>query len=129
MKLVCPVTSGTTKWVFGARVSSSSNRFTFAGSTNGYYASSYNNLPGSIDASYNTDQAFELDKNKNITYINSVEVSNLTYSAFSATYNMVLFGCNTNGSVTKGKCKIYSCQIYDNDILIRDYVPVINDIE
>lgn len=126
MKLLCRVSSGTTNWAFGARTSSSSNRFTFAGSTNGYYSSSYATNAGNIDKSYNTVDVFVLDKNRNITYINGKEVSNVTYTSFSAPCNLTLFAVNTNGSVSKGKIRIYHCKIYDNGTLVRDYVPVVN---
>lgn len=38
-----------------------------------------------------------------------------------------LFGNNINGTTQQlSSLKIYSCQIYDNGVLIRDYVPCIN---
>ena len=39
--------------------------------------------------------------------------------------NLLLFATNTAGSADsqRGTMKLYSCQIYDNDTLVRDYVP------
>lgn len=44
--------------------------------------------------------------------------------SFACTYSLTLFAWN-NGSdgVTCNLCKVYSCQIYDNGTIIRDYIP------
>lgn len=48
-------------------------------------------------------------------------------SSISTTQTIFLFNFNsTNTSQTPSALKIYSCQIYDNDILIRDYKPVVD---
>lgn len=40
---------------------------------------------------------------------------------------LYLFGNNVGGSVEQMvSAKVYSCKIYDNEILVRDYVPCIN---
>ena len=123
-RLTCPVT-GSTNWAFGVRKSASSNNFGFAASTNDHYTSGYNNSQISIDSSYNTSGAFDLEKNKNVTYINGVSVATGTYSSFTCPYNLALFACNSNGSITYGKVKIYSFQVYDNGTLVRDYIPAL----
>ena len=39
----------------------------------------------------------------------------------------MLFGVNTAGTIKKSnKINIYDCKIYDNDILIRDMIPVLD---
>ena len=44
--------------------------------------------------------------------------------SFSCTYSLTLFAWNNGADgVTCNLCKVYSCQIYDNGTLIRDYIP------
>ena len=69
-----------------------------------------------------------IDKNKNITILNGTEYTQ-TYSTFQARVSLTLFAVNDGeiGVDTRmvSMC-LYSCQIYDNGTLIRDYVPVKN---
>ena len=44
-------------------------------------------------------------------------------SSFTATGNLYLFSVNGGGTYDNATMKLYSCQIYDNDTLVRDYVP------
>lgn len=58
--------------------------------------------------------------------IDSESVSN-TATTFSSTYPLFLFAGNQGGSaVSQISMKLYSCQIYDNGTLIRDYWPCRN---
>lgn len=65
------------------------------------------------------------DKNKNVCTINGVTIEN-TMSDFQCTAPLKLFAGSTSTGIhtanTKGK--IYSCQIYDNGVIVRDYIPV-----
>lgn len=46
-------------------------------------------------------------------------------ATFSVTYPMLLLAFNDTGNVINQiTAKLYSCQIYDNNALVRDYVPV-----
>lgn len=53
-------------------------------------------------------------------YVNDFSFS---ASSFTATINMYLFSVNGGGTYDNAPMKLYSCQIYDNDTLVRDYVP------
>lgn len=48
-----------------------------------------------------------------------------TYNSFTTPYTLTLFAVH-RASLLKGLQKIYSCQLYDNDTLVRNYVPCIN---
>lgn len=62
------------------------------------------------------------DKNKMI--VDGIEFST-TYATFQLPYNMYLFCDNYRGDATNHcSMRLFSCQIYDNDILVRDYIPV-----
>ena len=64
-----------------------------------------------------------VDKDKNVTTIGSISVSN-TVSTGQCTNNLYLFCTNNAGTAQYfAKLKLYSCQIYDNGTLIRNYIP------
>lgn len=49
----------------------------------------------------------------------------LSANTFTAPRAMTLFGI-ARANVLCGKMRLYTCQIYDNGTLIRDYIPCIN---
>lgn len=70
-----------------------------------------------------------IDKNKNVTTIGSKVVENLP-ATFSGAYNLFLFANNSGGIVSGlSSIKLYSCQIYDGNVLIRDFVPCKNETD
>lgn len=107
--------------IFGSRYSSGKDRFDFL-MTGGVFYSAYGSEGGSALAA--TPHLIEVDKNKNITSVNGTVFSTHTYTTFQCPGNMMLFCCNTNNSINLlASARIYSCQVYDNDILIRNFVP------
>lgn len=65
-------------------------------------------------------------KDKNVTTVDDASHS-WTYAEFQCDYNMALFALNEVGTVKWFALgRIYSCQIFDNGTLIRDYVPCRN---
>ena len=45
-----------------------------------------------------------------------------SYSSFTATRNLYLFSVNGGGTYDNAPMKLYSCQIYDNGTLVRDFI-------
>lgn len=85
---------------------------------------SYNTFIGSPAVG----QKLQISHNKNqitLTADNTQLTATLTANTFTAPRNMILFGIN-RATPLKGLLKLYSCQIYDNGTLIRDYVPCKN---
>lgn len=127
-RVVCtasvPVSSNA-NGVFGSRYSPAYRAYIFVASSEGRYGVQYGSDRLYFDPSLNTDQFITIDMNKNTTSINDVTITGNAYT-FTAPTSMVLFGYDTNGSVTKGKIQMGTCQIYDNGTLVRDYVPCIN---
>ncbi len=75
----------------------------------------------------NTER-FIFDKNKNICTIGSAEITNAV-STFQSAYSLALFASNDGGSAKYyGSMKLYSCKIYDNGTIVRDYVPCKNAV-
>lgn len=107
--------------LFGARVSANSNNYALAW-IGSYFRSDYNTVyTQKWEVSQTTRRIY--DKNKETTVIDGVSQS-YTNATFQVPVNLVLLANNQNGSITWfASAKLYSCKIYDNGNLIRDYVP------
>jgi hypothetical protein len=65
----------------------------------------------------------EIKKNK--VYLDGVLKDTHEEQNFAAQSNLLLFACNYNdiSGYAPLSYKLYSCKIYDNDILVRDFIP------
>lgn len=72
-------------------------------------------------------QRVKIDTDANVMTIGGTSVS-ADSATFSTAYSLYLFAINNAGSVEYpcGQSRIYSCRIYDNGTLIRNYVPAMN---
>lgn len=69
-------------------------------------------------------QITNIDKNKNICSFNNIMITN-TSSTVNATTNMFLLALNDVGTAKYFlSAKLYSCQIYDGNTLVRDFIPI-----
>lgn len=73
----------------------------------------------------------KVDKNKNVTTYtyNGTVLSTIITSVqtFSTPYSLWLFRINDAGRpLGASNIRLYSCKIYDNDTLVRDFVPVLD---
>lgn len=108
--------------LFGTRYSASARQFTMTWEdANNRFLSRFGN--NDVQIPFTEGTVFYVDKNKNITIVNSVEYTN-TDNEFTCSTALYLFATNNNGSLMHyGKLKLYSCKIYDNGTLVRDFVP------
>ena len=81
---------------------------------------------------------YTVDANKNVFTLSAngeaIKTVTRTYSAFTCEHSLMLLALIStdttddytiyDGTQTSGK--LYSCQIYDNDMLVRDFVPAMN---
>lgn len=114
-----------TSWLYGGRTSAGSNSLGFLCEGGNHYrfdyASSINEL-----ATKPTGK-FTIDSDKNKCYINGELVLTATYTTFTSPVNMYIFNNNNNGSLSGGSsAKLYNCSIYDNGVLIRNFIPCKN---
>lgn len=114
-------------WIFEGRDSTSTARqgvFFYYSSTKLWTADfDGSGVRVAFDGIASTDE-LNIDYNKNVCTINGVSQT-LTDADFQASYNLTLLAANTAGTVAGFlSAKLYSCQIYDNGTLVRDYVPV-----
>lgn len=76
------------------------------------------------ETSINAD--FQIDYDKNVCSINA-EMKTFAEKTFQSTVNLTLLASNFGGNPQSFiSAKLYSCQIYDNGVLIRDYIPAMN---
>ena len=56
------------------------------------------------------------------------KVYSFATKTFKSSYKLLLFGLNNAGSIDSRKFygRVYSCKIYDNDTLVRDYAPCVS---
>lgn len=112
--------------LFGSRISATKDAFFFMWANDAKrLRSGYNT---GYDQAWNIDTTVRrtIDKNKNVTTADGITQS-WTYASFQCGFNMTLLAMNANGTIQwYASAKLYSCQIYDNDVLVRDFVPCIN---
>ena len=75
-----------------------------------------------------TENRVVIDKHEASCMYGSISIEN-ELSTFSCANNLLLFTTSTGGTVDerKASAKLYSCKIYDDDLLTRNFVPVKND--
>lgn len=81
------------------------------------------------DFAANTSGRRTIDANKNTyTLDGGTVIASYTAATFQSDFNMYLFAFNNNGTAGNvgSTIRLYSCQIWDNDVLVRDYVPCLN---
>lgn len=111
---------------YGARTSASEKSYYWM------YVGVSNAARSGYNASFNYNWDIDptarrtVTKDKNVTTVDGASHS-WTYAEFQCDYNMVLFALNEVGTVKWfARGRIYSCQIFDNGTLVRDYVPCRN---
>jgi hypothetical protein len=112
---------------FGVRTSASSKAYgVYWHKTNKtlyhFYNNGYNQLTTNALQNRQT-----LDANKNVFTAEGV-TNTRAYGTFQCDYNMLLFAMNNAGSPAyKSYLRLYSCKVYDNGNLVRDYAPCVDD--
>lgn len=102
---------------------------------NGQYRRDYYGTSKSTTASYAANQRFIVDANKETVTYGSDYTLSFTSTSTSPPMPCILMASaalgTTSGSVSSlanyASMKLYSCQIYDNGILVRDFVPCKTD--
>lgn len=123
---VKPVSITANAWAFEGRISytSASKGVFFYYSSGKLWNADYNGSGNrKTFAGISSTADLTIDYNKNICTINGVSITN-TATTFQSTANLTLLACNTAGTIAGFlSAKLYSCQIYDNGTLIRDFIP------
>ena len=111
--------------LFGAANNSSnaaSYAFWHSGTSFGFYFGNANNTIAGTATSRHIIIA-----NKNVATLDDSQSVSIANSQFETNYPILLFAPNYAGaSPYPAKMRLYSCQIYDNGTLVRDFIPCIN---
>lgn len=112
---------------FGARAAAAGNDITsntLVIMAEGYIRSDY--YGSSVNNSSIPSGRITIDRSSNVTTFGTTTLRN-TVSNRSSQDTLYLFATNTNGSSSLlGRIRLYSCKIYDGEILVRDYIPCKN---
>ena len=79
----------------------------------------------------NPGDIYSIDLDKNVVKLNNVVQNTFTPTTYTNPSTILLFNCHTGASGTElddryGLCRIYSCKIWDNGTLVRDYIPALD---
>ena len=108
---------------FGANQNDTNSFYVFLLSST-KWAANFNNARYEVNGGEIQKCVFTLDSSAYTVNSSSVQISQ---GAFQSAYNLFLFGINQIGEFSNAAAmKMYSCQIYDNGTLIRDFIPCIN---
>lgn len=112
--------------IFGTRTSASSKTYAIQWNTaNNYFQHFYYNGYDNLSfGDFEKRQIAEL--NRNMMYLDGV-AHERTYAAFQCDYPLYLSALNQAGTTNYfAAIRIYSCKIYDNGALVRNYIPAKN---
>ena len=87
----------------------------------------YGDVTYGLDGMLSGNNAIEIDWNKNVINYSIDGKNTQTLKVESNNFkpcNMYLFG---SGKTSVGVMRLYYLQIYDNDILVRDFIPVLDE--
>ena len=85
------------------------------------YANAYYDA-GNSDVNRHT-----LDFNKNVVMLDDVIIKELTPQSFDGAHPIHIGQVKASSGMYAGFARIYACKIYDNDKLVRDYLPCLNN--
>lgn len=101
---------------------------------NGHFTYLFNNTAVETTKTFYANTDYVIDSTMNngsqIVKVNNETISTGTLSGtFTSTRNIFLYAiCSTNDAAdVYGSLKIYYLQIYDNDTLVRDFIPCIDE--
>ena len=113
--------------VFGAYNAGGNGGFALQ-AVDGKWLTYYGNSVGASTATISVGAETTVDMNRNILTVDGTVARTATENTFSGDYP-ILLSCiydGRNGAGYFTSLKVFDCQIYDNDILVRNYVPCVS---
>lgn len=118
-------TSVNNQWLYGARDAAKTNSFGFYW-YNSAFGANFGTGQNAIPVPSAATERLFIDHNKNAISFNGA-YSTFTSATFSGSYNLTIFAVNTTGTTNNNvRAKLFSCQIYDNGTIKRDFIPCKN---
>lgn len=122
----CTSATTTSHVYFGSRTAQSSNSFCFWGYGANAPRSDYGSTAHQTFTGSESTNRLIIDKNKNVITYGTNQLTHAT-NTFQGAYNVYLFCLNTAGTANAfSSMKVFNCKIYDNNVLIRDFIPCRN---
>lgn len=118
-------------FIFGSRVSNNERQYGIINSYTSQFR--FGNNASLTDYITDTDILVTLDNTEKHNELKILDSSNnllhtltTTNNTFSNNYNLYIFGINNKGSLIafNSTTKLYSCKIYENGDLVRDFIPM-----
>lgn len=104
-------------------VGGNGNQFALWGTSSLRYRSNFGPDSGITAGSLNLERHI-YDQNKNILYIDGSTIATHTFNGFVAVCPLYLFACNSHNTIEfPATVRCYSCKIYENNGLVRDFIP------
>lgn len=80
-----------------------------------------------ITPSFADGAKYNVVLDKGVVTVDGTSKGTIATGTFTSAYSMFLFGNNRSGSLSEAtNTIIYSCKIYDNNTLVRDFIPCYN---
>ena len=112
---------------FGVRTSTTSgDAYVFmCAQDHACYRSDYGSGKQYFDSAVSYSGVLRIDKDRKVTTLNNEVSVTSADKTFTCPASLFLFACNTAGasSLRSNGLKMLSCKIYDDDVLVRDFVP------
>lgn len=110
--------------IASARTNGSTPLLTLFFGSSGTYGTRYGTTSTKYVPNLSGPGRHVFDRNKNVLSVDGVEAVSADYASFTISSSLTLFARN-DGTAVNGYIngRLYSCQIYDNDVLIRDFWP------
>lgn len=123
--------SGSRQFVFWAKMASGYTELQGGFVYGGNHSGSKDYPSGGRKLGTQPGERFIIDTSVNGTFVNGEWLNDITNTGTPSPYPICYFACgtNTDGSTTAykaGSYTLYGSQIYEDDELVRDFIPVIN---
>lgn len=117
-------------FVYGSRTSVSSNDIHSFYDNTGLFYCGFGSANTSVNNNHNFNVVQTVQNGADGCYFNGTRLTTYSAYTFTSKLNMYLFGCNQNGQLDSRTLtgRIYYFKIFDNGILVRDFVPVKTDL-
>ncbi len=127
--LVSHLGQSKTQIIFGSRMSAAEHNFGIViGASNNLVVDFYDYTRNRLSYIITGDELIEISISKEKLKINNSEKAVSTYGNFATPETAYLF--NGSGSYPAGytpaQMRLYYCKIYNNDTLVRDFIPVLD---
>lgn len=111
--------------VFGSRSSATSNNFSIISTATSIVCDFYNYNNNRLQVSTPIEEPITISMNNQKLKLNDEEKVVTTYNTFTTPSNAYIFGGSGSfaSGYTNATMRLYSCKIWDNGTLVRNYIP------